>query len=66
MISERGWGGEHFNMKVMGMCLPENENMGHSVGFGRRKGFIGCGIQKNLTFFSYEHNKQHPCEVLKA
>ena len=35
-------------MKVTGMCLPENENRGHAfgVGFRRKKGVIGCGIQK--------------------
>ena len=39
-------GGGHSNVKVKGMCLPENKNRGHSVkaggvGFRSKKGLLG-------------------------
>ena len=38
-------------MKVTGMCLPGNENRGHSIGFCRKKGVIGCAIKKKIGLF---------------
>ena len=49
--------GGHSNMKVTGMCLPENENGSFGVGF-RKKGVIGCGIFKNWAFLGVNFPKK--------
>ena len=51
-------GGEgNSNMKVMGMCLPENKNGAFGVGFHRKNVVNGCGIQKNWAFFGVNFQK---------
>ena len=41
----------HLNMKVMGMCLPENKNRGHPVyDFVEKRGSLGVGSKKIEPF----------------
>ena len=47
-------GGAHSNMKVTGMCLPENESWGFSMqDFVEKRGSLGVGSKEIGSFFFF-------------